>query len=151
MTVGLASSCRPGPDLMVEWAVGDWHPLWVVLGRACRGLAGGFLLLWIFSVAISVSPHVCFVLDFDLYVSKIMHLSAGNLPCKPNNKVSKELGRSWGRGLVDRGLVEAPRWFRCWPSQGGSSVLVLWWFWMWRVVCGCSSLYINIKVGESSC
>ena len=39
---------------------------------------GGFLLLRIFSVAISVSPHVCIILDlisnFDFYVSKIMHL-----------------------------------------------------------------------------
>ena len=38
----------------------------------------GFLLLRIFSVAISVSPHGCLILDlisyFDFYVSKIMHL-----------------------------------------------------------------------------
>ena len=34
----------------------------VVLGRAYRGLTGGFLLLRNFSVAISVSPHVCFIL-----------------------------------------------------------------------------------------
>ena len=33
-----------------------------VLGQACRGLTDGFLLLRIFSVAISVSPHVCFIL-----------------------------------------------------------------------------------------
>ena len=48
----------------------------VVLGRAYRGLTGGFLLLRNFSVAISVSPHVCFDLSFnsDFYVSKIMHL-----------------------------------------------------------------------------
>ena len=32
----------------------------VVLGWAYRGLIGGFLLLQNFSVAISVSPHVCF-------------------------------------------------------------------------------------------
>ena len=40
------------------------------------GLTGGFLLLRKFSVAISVSPHVCFYLsfNFDFYVSKIMHL-----------------------------------------------------------------------------
>ena len=30
-----------------------------VLGRAYHGLTGGFLLLRNFSVAISVSPHVC--------------------------------------------------------------------------------------------
>ena len=29
---------------------------------AYRGLTGGFLLLQNFSVAISVSPHVCFIL-----------------------------------------------------------------------------------------
>ena len=34
----------------------------VVLGQAYRGLTGGFLLLQNFSVAISVSPHVCFIL-----------------------------------------------------------------------------------------
>ena len=40
-----------------------------------------------FSVAISVSPHVCFYLsfNFDFYVSKIMHLWVRNLPRKPNN------------------------------------------------------------------
>ena len=48
----------------------------VVLGQAYRGLTGGFLLLRIFSVGISVSRHVCFILglNFDFYVSKIMHL-----------------------------------------------------------------------------
>ena len=34
----------------------------VVLGWAYRGLTGGFLLLQNFSVAISVSSHVCFIL-----------------------------------------------------------------------------------------
>ena len=34
----------------------------VVLGWAYRGLTGGFLLLQNFSVAISVSPYVCFIL-----------------------------------------------------------------------------------------
>ena len=38
------------------------NPFWVVLGWAYRGLTGGFLLLQNFSVAISVSPHVCFIL-----------------------------------------------------------------------------------------
>ena len=33
-----------------------------VLGWAYRGLTGRFLLLQNFSVAISVSPHVCFIL-----------------------------------------------------------------------------------------
>ena len=34
----------------------------VVLDRAYRGLTSGFLLLRNFSVAISVCPHVCFIL-----------------------------------------------------------------------------------------
>ena len=34
----------------------------VVLCQAYRGLTSGFLLLRNFSVAISVSPHVCFIL-----------------------------------------------------------------------------------------
>ena len=33
-----------------------------VFGWAYRGLTGGFLLLQNFSVAISVNPHVCFIL-----------------------------------------------------------------------------------------
>ena len=36
--------------------------VWLILGWAYRGLTGGFLLLQNFSVAISVSPHVCFIL-----------------------------------------------------------------------------------------
>ena len=43
-------------------AVGDWNPFRVVLGWAYLGLTGGFLWLQNFSVAISVSPHVCFIL-----------------------------------------------------------------------------------------
>ena len=42
--------------------VGGWPPFRVVLGWAYRGLAGGFLLLHSFGVAVSVGPHVCFVL-----------------------------------------------------------------------------------------
>ena len=38
----------------------------VALGEAFRGLTGRFLLLQIFSVAISVSPHFCFILDLIL-------------------------------------------------------------------------------------
>ena len=34
----------------------------VVLGRTFHGLTGGFPLLWNFRVAVSVSPHVCFIL-----------------------------------------------------------------------------------------
>ena len=76
--VGLRAEwrCRPGPCLRVARAVGDWHPFRVVLDWAYRGLTGGFLLLQSFGVAVSVSPHVCFVLVLILifYVSKIMHL-----------------------------------------------------------------------------
>ena len=41
---------------------GSKHPFRVVLGRAYRGLTGGFLLLRNFSVTISVSPHARFIL-----------------------------------------------------------------------------------------
>ena len=44
----------------------------VVLGWAYHGLTGGFLLLQNFSVAISVSPDVCFILVF---ISMSMFLS----------------------------------------------------------------------------
>ena len=48
----------------------------VFLGRAYRGLTGGFLLLRNFSVAISVESSCLFYLSFnsDFYVSRIMHL-----------------------------------------------------------------------------
>ena len=36
------------------------YPFRIVLGLAYRGLTGGFLLLWNFSGAISVSSHVGF-------------------------------------------------------------------------------------------
>ena len=39
-----------------------WPGVKVVLGWAYRGLTGGFLLLQNLSVAISVSPDVCFIL-----------------------------------------------------------------------------------------
>ena len=39
---------------------------WVVLGQAHLDFTGGFLFLRIFSVVISVSPHVCFILDLIL-------------------------------------------------------------------------------------
>ena len=37
-----------------------------MVGGLYRGLTDGFLLLRIFSVAVSVSPHVCFILDLIL-------------------------------------------------------------------------------------
>ena len=36
------------------------------LDQAYRGLTGGFLLIRVFSVAISVNTHVCFILDLIL-------------------------------------------------------------------------------------
>ena len=56
-------------------SVYGWHNR-AVLAWTYRGLTGGFLLLQNFSVAISVSPHVCFilVLIFISMFSKIMHL-----------------------------------------------------------------------------
>ena len=40
--------------------------------------------------------------------------------------LSDEPRQNQGRGLVNRKLVKSPQQFYCWPSQGGSSVLVLW-------------------------
>ena len=48
---------------MVRWC---WVNFRVVLGWAYRGLTGRFLLLQTFSVVISVSPHVCFILGLIL-------------------------------------------------------------------------------------
>ena len=63
----------------------------------------------------------------------------------------KSQGRAGGEGWSAAGWLGPPGGFCCWPSRGGSSVLVLWWFWVWRVVvCGCSR-YINIKVGGGGC
>ena len=53
---------RAEEDDKISWAVGDRHPFRVVLGWAYCGLTDRFLLLQNFSVAISVSPHVCFIL-----------------------------------------------------------------------------------------
>ena len=40
----------------------------VVLGQACCGLIGRFLFLRIFSVAISMSLHGCFIVDLALII-----------------------------------------------------------------------------------
>ena len=49
-------------SLLAKGGLQPLHPFRVVLGWAYRGLTGGFLLLQNFCVAISVSPHVCFIL-----------------------------------------------------------------------------------------
>ena len=56
---------HPKPYLLVTQMV-DVCPFRVVLGQVYRGLTGGFLLLRIFSVATSVSPHVCFIFGLNL-------------------------------------------------------------------------------------
>ena len=43
-----------------------YHFIFLWGNLAYRGLTGGFLLLRISSVGISVSPHVCFILDLIL-------------------------------------------------------------------------------------
>ena len=68
-TVGHASDWMTVPSLTtfrVTWTVGDRHPYRVVFGQAYRGLTGGVALLLIFSVAISASLHVCFILDLKV-------------------------------------------------------------------------------------
>ena len=78
-TVGRASywmTDHPKPNLIVTWAVGDWHPFQVVVGQAYRGLTGGFLCYG-FSVLLFLCPRVCFILDFiliSIYVSKLRSL-----------------------------------------------------------------------------
>ena len=77
---------HPKPYLRVIQAVGDRHPFRVVLGRTYRGCSGGFLLLRNFSVAISVSPHVCFILVLIL-ISMFLRLCIyeRGIFLKPNN------------------------------------------------------------------
>ena len=72
----------------------------VVLGRAYRGLTGGFLLLRNFSVAISSSPHVFFYLSFnsDFYVPKIMQLWARIFQANRTTKCLRNQGRTKGEG-----------------------------------------------------
>ena len=79
-----------------------------------------------FSVAVSVSPHVC----FGFCVSGIVHLWVGGLPSGPGGWVSGGRGGAGGGaggcGWSAAGWLGPPSSFYCWPSQGGSSVLVLW-------------------------
>ena len=56
----IENAVNPCPTIMqISTTPGTFR---VVLGWAYRGLTGGFLLLQNFCVAISVSPHVCFIL-----------------------------------------------------------------------------------------
>ena len=101
---------RPRSEMMVTWAVGGWRPFrvsWVGLIMVWLvGFFGPDFQCWYFCES---SCLFCLVSDFDIYVSKIMRLCARNLPRKPNNWVSEEPGRGWGRGLDDRRLGEAPQ------------------------------------------
>ena len=66
---------HPKPKLKETWPDGDWHLFRIVLGRACRGLTGGFLLLRNFSVAISESSCSFLVLLYRyLYFSNIIYV-----------------------------------------------------------------------------
>ena len=60
----ISSSLIKLRTLCIKYSYNDLidNPFRVVLGWAYRGLTGGFLLLQNFSVAISVSPHVCSIL-----------------------------------------------------------------------------------------
>ena len=91
---------HPKPYLRVTRAVGDWQPFRVVLGWAYRGLTGGFLLLQNFSVAISVSPRVCFILVLIL-ISMFLRLCIYELGIFHANQTTKCLrnqGRTKGEG-----------------------------------------------------
>ena len=52
-----------------------------------------------------------FCLGFGFFVSGMVRLWVGGLPRRPDGWVSGEPGWGWGRGLVGRGLVEAPQCF----------------------------------------
>ena len=82
----------------------------VVLGRAYRGLTGGFLLLRNFSVAISVSPRVCFilVLILILYVSKIMRYDLGIFHANRSTKCLRNQGRTKGEGWSTANYLKPP-------------------------------------------
>ena len=87
----------------------------VVLGQAYRGLTGGLLLLRIFSVAISVSPHVVFFFylrfKFDFCVSKIMHLHCYELGIFHANQTAKHLrnhSRTKGEGWSTANKLKLP-------------------------------------------
>ena len=141
--------CRPGPGLGVARAVGDWHPFRVVSGRACCGLAGGFLLLRNFSVAISVDPGVCFVLIL-LLISMFLGCCICELGILRANRVAgclRNRDRNGGEGWSATGwlrppvvlLLAVPGRLFCF----GSLVIL-------DVVCRYLSiflLYINIKIG----
>ena len=72
----------------------------VVLGPAYRDLTGGFLLLRVSIVAISVSPHVCFILDIIL-ISMFLGQCTNELGIFHANLTTKCLGnksRTKGEG-----------------------------------------------------
>ena len=88
------------PTLIVTWAVGDWHKFRVISGHVYRGLSGGFRLLRIFSVAISVSPQACFYLrdNSDFYVSKIYTCKLGIFHANQTIKCQRNQSRTKGEG-----------------------------------------------------
>ena len=102
-----------------------------------------------FSVAVSVGPRVCFVLVLIL-ISMFLEWCICGLGVVRAGQTAGSLGSrggAGGRGLVSRGLVEAPRWFLLLAVPGrlfcfGSLVILdvarcyLWLF----------TLYINIKI-----
>ena len=71
-----------------------------MLGRAYRGLTDGFLLLRNFSVAIPVSPHVCFIL-FLILISMFLGSCIYELEIFHANRTTRCLrnqGRAKGEG-----------------------------------------------------
>ena len=125
-------------------AVGGWHPFRVVLGWACRGLAGGFLLLQNFSAAISVSPHVCFVLVLIL-VSVFLRWCICGLGVFLAGQATKCLGNQGGTGgggWSTGGWLRPPVVFIAGRPGAALLLLVLWWFWVGRVVVCAYSRYI---------
>ena len=101
-SVRLQTECRyhPKPHLRVIRAVVNSHPFRVVLGRAYPGLTGGFLLLRNFSLAISVSPHVCFILVLiliSMFLRKCYY-ELGIVHANRTVKCVRNQGRTKGKG-----------------------------------------------------
>ena len=103
---------------MPSWALlggstGGW---WLAPFPGCLGLGLSWFGWWVsfapeFRCCCFCGSSCLFYLsfNFDFCVSKIMRLWVGSLPRRPGGWVSGGPGRSWGRGLVDRKLVEAPQ------------------------------------------
>ena len=153
---GSSFGLSDGTVLGLAWGgAGGW---WLTPFPGCLGLGlswfGWGFLLQNFSVAISVSPHVCFILVLILF-SMFLGWCICGLGLFHANQTTwclRNQGGAGGGGWSTESWLGPPGVFCCWPSQGGSSALVLRWFldvarcYLWLF-----TLYINIKIDKNSC